>query len=199
MKISLTDFVDFVSKSGTPKQTKVAEVKSRNDYHPALDFWKPLRDGIVEHHRAGKSAKDLDKILSAVTDKRKLDRYRECLAGYKKFLGKKTVKWFEPERKTEKLSSLEIIVNPELGLTIDGTSYILKLYFKQEPISKLRMDLIQFFMQHSLGKSVRKGIQFAVVDVQRGKMFSQKPVSRNYLPLLTGEAASFAAIWETLD
>ncbi|MGC8623940.1 MAG: hypothetical protein ACP5VQ_01585 [Phycisphaerae bacterium] len=33
-EISLTDFVDFLIKSGTPKLTKVTQIKQRPDYNP---------------------------------------------------------------------------------------------------------------------------------------------------------------------
>ena len=47
-QISLTDFVDIVSTSGTPKATKVKQVKYRPAYNPAIDFYKRIRDDIVE-------------------------------------------------------------------------------------------------------------------------------------------------------
>ena len=37
--VSLTDFVDFVSKSGRPKLTQVQHVKWRPKYDPKTDFW----------------------------------------------------------------------------------------------------------------------------------------------------------------
>ena len=50
IKISLTDFVDFVSKSGTSKLTKVKQIKGRRSYHPAFDFWKLMRDEIFHNY-----------------------------------------------------------------------------------------------------------------------------------------------------
>ena len=46
IQISLTEFVDFVAKSGTPKLTVVRTVKDRHavGYDPKTDFDKPLRD-----------------------------------------------------------------------------------------------------------------------------------------------------------
>ena len=43
-EISLTDFVDFVIKAGSPKLTKVRELVNRGGYSPAFDFWKTLRE-----------------------------------------------------------------------------------------------------------------------------------------------------------
>lgn len=36
--MSLTDFVDIVSKFGTPEANKVTSIKERPDYEPAFDF-----------------------------------------------------------------------------------------------------------------------------------------------------------------
>jgi len=39
-EISLTDFVDFTSASGTSKLSKLKQFKSRPEYEPAFDFYK---------------------------------------------------------------------------------------------------------------------------------------------------------------
>lgn len=51
--ISLTDFVDFVIKMGTPKLTKVKAVKNREEYEPAKDYWRQLRKGLQSFHKKG--------------------------------------------------------------------------------------------------------------------------------------------------
>lgn len=53
IEISLTDFVDFVCKSGTAKLTKVRQIKERDDYSPKTDFYKALREGVIENHETG--------------------------------------------------------------------------------------------------------------------------------------------------
>ena len=50
-EISLTDFVDFVIKAGSPKLTKVRELFNRGEYSPAFDYWKQLRDHIADTHQ----------------------------------------------------------------------------------------------------------------------------------------------------
>lgn len=50
-QLSLTDFVDIVSKSGRPKATKVLQVKERPEYEPAFDFYRPFREHVIETHR----------------------------------------------------------------------------------------------------------------------------------------------------
>ncbi|MBK9648054.1 MAG: hypothetical protein IPO67_23360 [Deltaproteobacteria bacterium] len=46
-EISLTDFVNFVTRIGSARLTLVREIRSRGDYDPIRDFWRDLRDGLV--------------------------------------------------------------------------------------------------------------------------------------------------------
>ena len=61
--LSLTDLIDVVSKSGTPKATKVRQIKNRPAYQPAIDFYKPLRDTFVKIHTEGADRSSLDGIV----------------------------------------------------------------------------------------------------------------------------------------
>ena len=88
-KISLTDFVDIVSKAGRPKATKVRQVKERPDYEPAFDFYKALREHIVEVHSSGGGKEIISDVMVSISDPKKIKNYPELLAGYKKWLGRK--------------------------------------------------------------------------------------------------------------
>jgi len=68
IELSLTDFVDFVCKSGSTKLTKVKQIKNREDYSPATDFYKALREGIQDIHRKNGKKKELKIILEKVSD-----------------------------------------------------------------------------------------------------------------------------------
>ncbi len=197
--ISLTDFVDFVIGSGTPKLTKVRQVKARPEYNPAHDYWKPLRDGITKFHRDGGVDKnELDDILVSVSDKKKLARYPDCIASYKKFLGKKRFEWFVPPRNTWGPEGIRIRINPELGLMRNGTDYVIKLYFKAEKLSKRRTDAILLLMETALRPIIGDEVCFALLDVSNAHLYSN-PADASLLPLLIGEATSFAAIWNALE
>ena len=70
--VSLTYFLDFVSKAGSPKLTVVRDFKTKDPYDPRTDYWKKLRDAIIEFHRTGKTDKNwLDGVLHGLTDKKK--------------------------------------------------------------------------------------------------------------------------------
>lgn len=82
IRVSLTDLVDIVSKSGTPKATKVAQVKRRPEYEPAFDFYKPLRDHIVAVHTDGRGKQDVGKVVDGLVDGKKLRNYPTLIDGY---------------------------------------------------------------------------------------------------------------------
>lgn len=196
--ISLTDFVDFVIRAGSPKLTKVVEIKQRSDYSPAFDFWKPLRDGIRDFHKAGGMNKsDLDQIMFGTSDPKKLRRYPEAIRAYKKFLGRKQITWFIPPTDIWSHSGLNVRVNPELGLEIDGQRHIIKLYFKEEAPTKNRLQVILELMRLSLGSGLNNTNIFSVLDVSNTRLTSSVSTA-TVGPLLKGEAASFVQIWEAI-
>lgn len=149
-RFSLTDFVDIVVSSGTPKANKVRNIKNRPPYNPAFDFYKPLRDHIVQIHRLGKSKANINALMPSITDKKKLNVYPVLIDGYRKWWGKKVLVWFDPPNGIYHQHGIDISVNPELGLEIAGKPYLIKLYFKKERLTKNRIDVIHFLMDDQL-------------------------------------------------
>lgn len=196
--ISLTDFVDFAISTGTPKLTKVRQIKNRPPYHPALDFYGTLRNGIIDFHKEGGSDKsELDTIINRVSDSKKVKRYNLAIRGYKKFLGRKKCEWFEPPSEKWGPEGIEIKINPELGLAYDGKQHIIKMYFKADQLSKRSVDIIVLLL-YTCFSAGNPGAVFGVVDVQRGKFFSTKKPDDTMMPLLIGEAVNFKTIWDNL-
>jgi hypothetical protein len=197
--ISLTDFVDFVSKSGSPKLTHVEQVKWRLPYDPMTDFWRRLRETIVDWHRRNKTAKaDLDIAIQGLTHQPKIKAYPAALAGYKKFLGAKQFQPLPEVRSTWTYGGLNISVNPELSVEINGAPHVIKLYFKSDPLSKKQADLILLMMADALAGKVVAGTTYGLLDVQRGKLYTVKLADTRLKPLLQGEAASFETIWNQI-
>lgn len=194
IKVSLTYFVDFVLKSGTPKVTVVRKFKDAGDYDPSADFYKKIREAIVALHEDGGSSKDLDKVLSGLTDEKKRAAYPALIAGHKKFIGKKTPAWFAPSTAAWSAGGLNVTVNPELGLEIEGTRMVLKMYFKEEALQKKRAEIIAHMMKLSLASKTLAGTSFGILDVRRGKVISPPTPIKGHDALLAGEAASFATI-----
>lgn len=189
--VSLTYFLDFVHKSGTPRLTVVRNFKKRPDYDPATDYYMPLRKEIVRMHGAGDPKTVLDEFTANVHAKKKAN-YATAVAGYKKFLGKKTASWFDPPKGKWSGGGIDVSVNPEVGLEIDGVRFVLKLYFKRDKLAKNKMEIINHLMAKTL-TDPKQPMTFGVVDMRGGKLITA--VTDPDLPaLLKGEAAAFAAM-----
>lgn len=194
IRLSLTDLVDIVSKSGTPKATKVRQVKLRPDYEPAHDFYKPLRDLIIEIHKKGKPKQELDKIAGYISDKKKIESYPRIIQGYKKWWGCNTFQWIEPPRSAYTANGVEIIVNPELGLKFGKENHVIKLYFKSDPLSKFKSDIITNLMEIELRTLKNENVKMSVLDIRNAKLFtcSGTPVIKL---VIDAELAYIASLW----
>lgn len=197
-QISLTDLVDVVSASGTPKATKVGAIKNRGPYTPGTDFYRPLRDGIIDIHTKGAQKAAVLGITKSLSNFKKIGNYSEALNGYAKWWGKKPIKWFQPARSTYSKSGIDVTVNSQLGLEIDGVPHLIKLYLKPDALSKSRVDLITVLMDSQLRDIAPHNTIMAVLDVRRGKLF---PLSVNGKPvkaMIDAELAYIASLWEAL-
>ena len=193
--ISLTDFVDFLAKSGIPKLSHVRHLKSRGDYSPAEDFWRQLHDGIIEFHKSGQTNKKLlDGICGAVTDKKKRANYLNAVRQYKSFLGRKNVKWFKPPHTKWRHGKLSVAIEPDLGLIINGNRHIVTLYFKGTPLTIAKAEMYLVMMENSRS-SAKPTDALAILDVQRKKLISSTSPSHTLVPLLEGEAQAFTTVW----
>lgn len=196
-KVSLTYFVDFALRSGTPKITGVREYKERRD-ELSTDFYRSIRESILEMHRRGTCEAILDATIAIQTDEKKRRIYPHVVAGYRKFLASGDKRWFEPPHGSIKLGDLEINLNPEVGFLIDRKPHLIKLYFRQEPLSAKRAQMTLALLKTGLGKAYSKHV-FAMLDVQRGKLhLSEAEPNPRLVVLLRGEAASFSTIYEAL-
>jgi len=201
MEISLTDFVDFTIVNGSSRVAKVRQLKQRGNYDPATDFWRPLRKGLIELHRGGRmNGDELDAWLAVQTNPKRVKRYAEAIAGYKKFIAKQTVPWFNPPAAEWREGDLVVRINPELGLVVDGRPTVIKLYFKNEAPTRARVEAVHAVLDVVLGSRTKAGTRFAILDSSNGRLML--PDSRwtkgDMKALLTAEARAFVDIWQAI-
>jgi len=199
IEISLTEFVDFVSTSGTPKLTVVRRVKQRHreQYDPQTDFYKRFRDAVLQMHKHNRPKDVLDQMLNGLTDKKKQTAYPALVTGYKKFLGRKDVSWSRPPRVNWVHDELAVSVNPEIGLRINGERQVIKLYMKEPKLTKLRTDIVTHLMLTEL-QAMASSAQFGILDVRNGRLIPASDEEPGLHALLEGEAASFAQVYRSL-
>lgn len=195
--LSLTDLVDVILKTGMPKVTKVTQIKSRPDYEPAFDYYKQLREAIIENHRKGGTKKEFQIVAGSVGNPKKEDNYGAAIVGYSKWWGKKDLKWIEPQREIYSKNGIDVIINPELGLDVDGQKYFIKLYLKSDPLSKNRADLILSLLGSVFSIEKKKGIKMAILDVRNSKLFVE-PSKKVPVAVVDAELAYVAALWPSI-
>ena len=196
-KISMTTFVDFVTKSGTPRLTVLRKAKSEYEleYSPARDFYKALRESIVEMHENQTNIDNLDSVMEGLTDQRKLRPYQECVAGYRKWCGRKEIKWVKSFVAHWTRGHLAVRVNPELGVSIDGKMHFVKLYFKPEKLSKPRIETMFCLLAQSLPNEFSES-RVGILEVRRGVLHGPNRNIPDIETLLDGEAAAFQTMWD---
>ncbi len=194
-RITLTDLIEVVTKSGSPKATKVSQLKNRQAYDPATDFYKPLREGLVSLHKKGGAKTDLANLTKGLVDPKKAANYPPMVAGYKKWWGQKTLEWFAPPGDTYSNSGIDVAINPEIGLKINGQAHVIKLYLKTDALTKTKADLIVTLMNHVLGASQAAGTQFSVLDVRNSKLFTYSATGKNFKPMVDAELSYIASLW----
>jgi hypothetical protein len=194
-RITLTDFIEVVTKSGSPKATKVGQLKNRQAYEPATDFYKSLREGLIKIHESSGSKADLAKLQKGLTDPKKVANYPAMVAGYKKWWGHKALAWFDPPGTTYTKSGIDVAINPELGLTINGQRHVVKLYLKTDALTKTKADLIVTLMSHVLGPIEPSGTHFSVLDVRNSKLFTYTAPGKNFQSMVDAELSYIATLW----
>ncbi|MHC1698962.1 MAG: hypothetical protein AB9919_13065 [Geobacteraceae bacterium] len=197
-RISLTDFVDIVSKSGTPKATNVAKVKNRPKYEPAIDFYKPLRERIIDTHKNDLTLKNLEMLLPSLHDGKKIKNYSEIVKGYSSWWGKRYLQWFDPPSDLFAQHGLAVSINPELGLIINDQPYLIKLYFKADPLTKNRIDIATHLMEVCLRKHCQAGEEMTVLDVRNSKLILPKVPIPSLSAALEAEMAYIATLWPNI-
>ena len=194
--ISLTTFVDFVIKSGTPRITCVRDAKKlyAEGYSPVFDFWKALREAIVELQREGRPKSVLSDLLGPSVHPKKRESYAQRIESYRGWMGRKDFEWTGCRSVLWESGGLSVNVNPELGMRIDGEEHVIKLYFKKDKPSKRRLET----MLHLIGTTLpaeKADATPGILDVKRGGLFTPTVAVADIDALLVGEAAAFVAMW----
>lgn len=193
-QVSLTTFVDFVSKAGTPKATVVRRWKESGDYEIVTDFYKRVREAIVEYHKNGTA---IDATFPGC-DEKKLPHFDNVLAGHKKWVHRKALKWFAPPTEVWQCGRLGVSINPELGLSVDGIPHLIKLYFKGDTLARSRVNIITQLMTSALAGVAPKHCVMAVLDIRNARLFSGQGNDSRLEAQLKAEAAYWNALWPNL-
>ena len=195
--LGFTDYLEVVMRSGPPKAAKLAEIKHRDPYTPAKDFYKGIRETIIDTHaRAHAKAYLTAQATARASNARKTVHYAAIAAEYVRWWGRKTLSWFDPPRATWSSNGVTVNVNPELGLSVNGVEHVVKLHFKGDAIARYRVPVALELMAGTLATRRPRAL-FSVLDVRRRRMYTYAP-NRLMPAQLVAENAYIASLWPHL-
>lgn len=197
VQITQADLLDFALSSGAAQQAKVRAIKYRPEYDPKTDYWKRLRDCIAKMHRRDEPATVLDDLCALVPDSKKVN-YQKAASVYKRFLRGKTIEWFSPIKRVWRHGQLEVSINPELGLVINGTPHVIKLYFREERLTRDRTNGIIQLMKNTLGSYHPEDTVYSILDVPNNKLITQTTKAPDLMPSIRAYALAFVQMYHEL-
>src|SRR6187402_545556 len=133
LRIPLTTFIDFTVAQGT---TRVALARrSEDEYDPKRDFYKGLRERTIRQFVEGWNAAAFRRSLREVKNPRKQASYESCRRGLTRWARGREIAATRSRASFWQAGGLEVRVNPELRLIVDGYRFIAKLYFKADELT----------------------------------------------------------------
>ncbi|AVE82977.1 hypothetical protein C4O30_08290 [Lactiplantibacillus plantarum] len=207
IRISLTDFLTFnASKSQRSKRNVVKRIQDRHDYNPAFDFWKDLREA-VKKLPDNPNLSALDSIAASEPDNKqhKRENYTRAVARFKSFVKHESPEFFSVQNIKNIWSmenQLEVNVSPEIGMRINDTEYLVKIYFKVKSpnisISKQNVSSTLAMLRTALDASGEKR-PCAILNIQTGKLITedQSDIEDDEMDLEV-EALTFVNTWNRI-
>ena len=170
--ITLTDFLNIVQSTGMTKLSKIRKIKTRA-YTPASDYYKSLREKIIEVLSSGDDAID---IMSAVysAHQTRQQNYKEIADSFIHWLStRKGWTWVEPPRATyNNHPTIGVRVNPEIAFVDKNSNmHVIKLHFNKEQLSKGKLDVAGCLFSESLAQLCPINTIFYFLDLHQGKTF----------------------------
>lgn len=186
--VPLSTFIEFTVSQGTARVN--AATLPSGAYDPRKDFYKRLREGTVRQLLEGWNAQQFRRATQRLAAPRKRASFEACRAGLTKWAEGKEIRARRTPNVTWAAAGLEVRVNPELRLSVDGRQLAAKLYFKVPELSAQRRDNILCL----LAETAPPGAEAAILDARRGELITAEQLDPDLDALLISEAAAFAAL-----
>jgi hypothetical protein len=187
----LSKFVEFSVAQGTSRVRIVAD--SKKDYEPQRDFYKRLREITQRQFVDGWDATVYRQAIRKAATPKKLASYEECRKGITKWAKEKELSASKGKSNIWRAGALEVKVNPELRLQVDGEPYSTKLYFARESPSRPRIECLLYLLEEEAPPKHHA----AILDLRRGALITLEELDPNLGALLQSDAAAFAALCDS--
>ncbi|MBO6514606.1 MAG: hypothetical protein JJ974_11635 [Phycisphaerales bacterium] len=198
IKLSMSVFTDFVSKSGQTKTTLVKQWKYKPDYSPATDFYRQVREALPDYCRKKVDTSKLDSLVANASPKRR-EHFEAAINGFMTWKKKKSGKWVEPMRSAWVSDRIRVSINPEIAYeSTEGVLNIVKLYFRGTKLTKKQADLYLELMAGGLAINHSKDTVVTILDVKESSEYHAVGSKPTVSALLKAEAASWSVLWDHL-
>lgn len=201
INISLTQFLVYSTKVSTSAKIKaVRDIKNAPDYHPAFDYWKPLRDEIKRLHENNLPIDNLKDLLTRI-DEKKAKNFSGAINTYIHFVKKNDVSYFPVGKSYWKLTDdLFIGSSPELGLIVNGKKLYVKNFYKKKTadtkLTKRNIQSTLTLMQLAdRDFEMEPDSNFAILNLQNGKLIEASPLQSENILELELDAETFVNTW----
>ncbi len=196
IKIRAFDFAEIYFKPTDQKKTKIKQLKYGDDYHPSKDHYKLLRESIESYLKGAMPKEELGNLPATVSELKE-NSYNQNVLGLFKWLGRKKAQWVEPKKNPKPVyGEVEISCKPEIGLKIKDKTYFIKLYLREDKLSKKQADVVLNIIKKNV--LLQEGEELLVLDVRRAKAFSANKAQELSEQDIVIEAKHIQAIWESL-
>lgn len=203
MKIRLAEFVRF-ARSRNQRSRRSIVMRARSEaqvpvYNVASDFYKRAREGIQGLSRSSGNLDALDTVVERVHPKRR-PHVRRVIDAYKAWADGRAVEYLPaPRGRAWAQHGVEVPVNPELSVVIDGRRHLVKVNFTQMPLAEAEVALIQELMHAVHGPASTSGCRMAVLDLANGRFYCSDRPSTLVERSLRAQAAAVAALWQEIE
>lgn len=199
--VSSTQFLTYTANVSTSaKINSVKKIKHGPEYSPAIDYWKQLRDEIKRLHENDLPFDKLADLVYKVSES-KQKNYSRAISKYLSFLKSNDVEYFDSGKSHWMLSdNLFVRTNPELGLVVNGKTLHVKNWYKKpenntKPTQKNINSFLTMMQLSERDFDLGKNENFAVLNLQNGKIIEANPLVSESILELEIDAAQFVNIW----
>ena len=158
-------FANFVTEKPNKRKKYVNKIINKEPYAFKKDYYSVLRIKLISTIKKNKSLIELNQMLKKINPK-KHNHYEVLIDQIQNFMQGVKYIWVEPPKNIIEYSGLQLKVNPEIGININGETLFIKMYFKQDQIENEKVNVMLKIMQDSI-KEDYQNAKVAILDVRR--------------------------------
>lgn len=199
-KIRMQDFAHLTrvpEKSRRPIVNK-AWRQSLQEYPVQGDYYKQVREGMVRVHKRGESLDALADVVSRVHHD-KQPHVARVVKAYIQWCEGHVLEFFPARKGYWQAHGVDVRVNPELGLVIDGIPHLIKVNFTKSPVPVAEARIMTHLMHRVLAAQVPANCVMAVLDLATGTLYGSTRPSPALDAVLEEHVAQVRVLWEQLE